>query len=111
MHRHLSSVLSVLAVFPLCSLAEPLSQRWNHMYTEHSWNAAPENWESMGCPPDGTTIDLYVGLKPYHENALIDALYEVSNPKHPRHVSSVTSPLMHELTSVAAPMQIRCIFV
>lgn len=73
------------------------------MRTKHSWNAVPKNWESLGYPPNGTLIDLYVGLKPYRENALIEALYEVSDPNNPRHVLS-TSSLVHVLTSVVAIM-------
>ncbi len=86
MHYHCIVVLSVLAAVPLGSLAKPRSPRWDDMQTKHSWNAVPKNWESLGRPPSGTTIDLYVGLKPHRENALIDALYEVSSPKHPKHV-------------------------
>ena len=56
------------------------------MQTKHSWNTVPENWESSGHPPSGTTIDLYIALRPHRENALIDVLYEVSEPTHPRHV-------------------------
>ncbi|KAH8984521.1 hypothetical protein EDB92DRAFT_1886616 [Lactarius akahatsu] len=51
----------------------------------HSWNAVPENWESLGNPLSGTTIDLYVALKAHRENALIDTLYQVSDPNHPRY--------------------------
>ncbi|KAH9054950.1 subtilisin-like protein [Lactarius vividus] len=85
MRYHLISVLSVIAAIHLGSLSKPLSPHWDDMRIKHSWNAVPENWESVGCPLDGTTIDLYVALGPYHENALIDALYEVSNPDHPRY--------------------------
>ncbi|KAI9463216.1 subtilisin-like protein [Lactarius psammicola] len=47
------------------------------MLTKHSWKAVPKNWESPGRTPSGTTIDLYIALKPHRENALIDALYEI----------------------------------
>ncbi|KAH8992896.1 Pro-kumamolisin, activation domain-containing protein [Lactarius akahatsu] len=30
-------------------------------------------------------IDLYIALKPYRKNALVDALNEVSDPRHPRY--------------------------
>ena len=80
------SVLSFLAAVPLDSLAETLSPRWEDVHTKHSWNAVPTNWESLGCPPNDTMIDLYIVLKPHRENSLIDALYEVSSPGHPRHV-------------------------
>ncbi|KAH9007873.1 subtilisin-like protein [Lactarius hengduanensis] len=55
------------------------------MRVMHRWNAVPDNWETLGCPSAGTTIDLYIALKPHQEDALIDALYEVSDPKHLRH--------------------------
>ncbi len=35
----------------------------------------------LGSLPTGTTIDLHVALKLHRENALIDAFYEVSNPR------------------------------
>ncbi|KAH9160723.1 subtilisin-like protein [Lactarius sanguifluus] len=55
------------------------------MRTKHSWKTIPENWESLGLPIADTTIDLYIALKPYRENALVDALNEVSDPRHPRY--------------------------
>jgi hypothetical protein len=78
--------LSALEVIFLGSFAVPLSSPWDNMYTKHSWDTVPKNWESLGSPPSGTTIDHYIELKPHHENALIDVLYEVSNPRHPKHV-------------------------
>ncbi|KAF8265347.1 subtilisin-like protein [Lactarius quietus] len=75
MRYHCITNLSVLAAVPLLGLATPLSSLWDDMHIKHTWDAVPENWESLGLPPSGTTIDLYVALKPEHENALIDALY------------------------------------
>ena len=86
MRYHCVFMLSILTAVLLGSLAKPLSSPWDDMHIKHSWNAVQEDWESLGHPPSGTTIDLYVALKPHHENALIDALYEVSSPTHPRHV-------------------------
>ncbi|KAH9006770.1 subtilisin-like protein [Lactarius hatsudake] len=63
MRYHLIPVLSVFAAILLGSLAKPFSPRWDDMRTKHSWNAVPENWESLGDPLSGTTIDLYVALK------------------------------------------------
>ena len=81
------SVLSVavLAAVPL-GLATPLLPRWDDMKLIHSWGSIPEKWECQGNPPAGTTIDLRVALKPQRENALIDALYEVSDPRHSKYV-------------------------
>ena len=108
MRFRLLSVYSVIAAIILGSLAKPLSPpRWSDMHTKHSWNAVPENWEFLGYPPNGTIIDLYVALKPYRESALIDALYEVSDPKHPRYVSSLP-PLLPSCTySRILPLQCR----
>ncbi|KAH9168988.1 Pro-kumamolisin, activation domain-containing protein [Lactarius sanguifluus] len=63
------------------------------MRLKHAWSSAPANWETLGCPSAGTTIDLYIALNPHRENALVDALYEVSDPKHPRHVHLTAAPL------------------
>jgi tripeptidyl-peptidase-1 len=82
------SVLSGLAAVPLICLATPLASRWGDMRLKHTWHAVPENWGSLGPPLPGTMIDLRIALKPHHENALIDTLYEVSTPNHPRHVSA-----------------------
>jgi hypothetical protein len=75
------SVLSVLTVVPL-GFATPPSPCWDDMRLKHSWDSIPEKWECQGHPPAGTTIDLRVALKPHRKNALIDALYEVSDPSH-----------------------------
>ncbi|KAH9071519.1 hypothetical protein EDB83DRAFT_2364392, partial [Lactarius deliciosus] len=69
------------------------TSRWDHMRSKHSWKSIPENWESQGLPTADTVIDLYIALKPYRENALVDALNEVSDPGHPRHVSSTIHSL------------------
>ncbi|KAH9020533.1 hypothetical protein EDB83DRAFT_2679386 [Lactarius deliciosus] len=76
----------------------PISRRpslisWGNVRLKHAWSSAPANWETLGCPSAGTTIDLYIALNPHRENALVDALYEVSDPKHPRHVHLTAAPL------------------
>jgi tripeptidyl-peptidase-1 len=88
MHYHSLSVLrlSVLAAALLASLATPLPSPWGEMLVKHKWVHVPDKWVTMGHPPDGTTIDLYIALKPDRENALIDAPQEVSQPKHPKRV-------------------------
>ncbi|KAH8997691.1 subtilisin-like protein [Lactarius hatsudake] len=91
MRHHCITVLYALAAVPLGSLAKPLSPRWGPMHTKHSWDAVPEDWQSLGHPPPGTTIDLYIALKSQHEDALSDTLYEVSEPTHPRHVNRHSS--------------------
>jgi tripeptidyl-peptidase-1 len=48
----------------------------------HTWDTIPVNWETLGPPLAGTTIDLRISLKPHRQNALIDSLYEVSTPNH-----------------------------
>ncbi|KAH9163948.1 subtilisin-like protein [Lactarius sanguifluus] len=109
MHYHLISALFVLATILLASLAKPFSPRWDDMRVKHSWNAVPENWESLGNPLSGTTIDLYVALKAHRENALIDTLYQdqvadlVSPP--PRTLELVNSWLeYHGVPSSSASM-------
>ena len=89
------SVFTVLAA--LTGFAKALSSRWGEIRVKHSWSNVPENWESLGPPLAGTTINLRIALKPHRENALIDSLYEVSTPNHPKHVS-ITPLCMHILT-------------
>ncbi|KAF8263238.1 subtilisin-like protein [Lactarius quietus] len=72
------------AVFFLCGLATPSLPRWDDMHTKHSWKTIPSNWESLGPPPDDTMINLHVAFEPQNENALVDAIHEVSDPGHKR---------------------------
>ncbi|KAH9009007.1 subtilisin-like protein [Lactarius deliciosus] len=99
MRCHLISVLFVPAAILLGSLAKPFSPHWDDMRIKHSWNAVPENWESLGNPLSGTTIDLYVALKAHRENALIDTLYQVSDPNHPRYATYLSKKQVAELVS------------
>jgi tripeptidyl-peptidase I len=78
---HWFSILSVFATVPI-GVANPIARWWDDMRVKHSWGSIPEKWEYHGHPPDPATIDLRVALKPHRENALVDALYEVSNPEH-----------------------------
>jgi hypothetical protein len=63
---------------------------WDGVRVMHAREAVPDNWESLGTPHSNTTIDLFVALKAHNENALIDALYEVSTPGHPKYGLSNT---------------------
>ncbi|KAH8979044.1 subtilisin-like protein [Lactarius akahatsu] len=74
--------LSVL----ICGFATPLASRWDGMKVKHAWDAVPNNWESLGHPSNQTTIDLHLALKSHRENALGEALYQVSDPEHSRYV-------------------------
>jgi tripeptidyl-peptidase I len=83
----LSVLVSVTALAASLGLATPLSPRWDDMREKHSWGYIPDNWECIGHPPVDTTIDLRIALKPHNESALIDALYEVSDPSYSRYAS------------------------
>ncbi|KAI9435723.1 subtilisin-like protein [Lactarius indigo] len=74
--------LSALSAGSLFVLATPL---WGVMRTKHACHAVPANWEVLGRPPAGTTVNLYIALKSRRESALIDALYEVSDPRNPKY--------------------------
>ncbi|KAH9056900.1 subtilisin-like protein [Lactarius vividus] len=99
MHYHCISVLFVLVTGLFGGLAKSLSPPWDDIHTKHSWNAVPKNWVSLGRPPSGTTIDLYIALKPQRESALIDALYEVSEPGHPRYGVHLTKEQVADLVA------------
>jgi hypothetical protein len=98
-------VLSGLSAGLACPETQtPFSSPRNEMLVKHKWNAIPENWVSMGQPPNGTMIELHIALKPNRENALIDALHEVSHPRHPKHVLFTGTPPLEaiELTCAAS---------
>src|SRR6266702_3401810 len=95
------SFLSTLAATLLGGLATPLAPHWDRMRVKHAWDAVPENWENLGHPPHATTIDLHLALKSHNENALIDALHEVSDPESPKYVS-------HHLFAYACIHLSRC---
>src|ERR1700730_13011383 len=109
-------LLSLLFIFVPASLgiAYPTAKHWDDMRTKHSWYSIPERWEHHGHPHSGANIDLRIALKPHRESALIDALYEVSDPKHPKCVPTLCTavPASSHMRVVAtqiwrAPIQRR----
>ncbi|KAF8268721.1 subtilisin-like protein [Lactarius quietus] len=90
-------VLCVLAAWPLDITATTLPQNWNNMRTKHRWNVVPEKWERIGQPPVGTKIDLRIALRPHHESALLDTLYEVAElvAPHPESLKLIESWLKY----------------
>ena len=98
-------VLFFLAAVSLTTLATPVLP-WGDMKTKHAWPVVPLNWETLGHPSAGSTIDLHIVLKPDLESALIDAVSEISNPKHSRHVLLTIPTSAPSFTCVVAPFQI-----
>ena len=106
-HTGWFSVLSVL-VFSVISvglpcLATPSPSPWNQMLVKHMWHAIPDNWLILDHPPNSTTIDFRIALKAHRENALIDALHEVSHPRHPKHVIFTSTPQLEAYSRVPLP--------
>ena len=81
-------VLYALVAGPYHDLAKLLAPRWDDVRVKHTWNTVPPKWETLGHPSADTVTDLHVALGPQHEDALIDALYAVSDPKSPKRVLS-----------------------
>ena len=98
-------MLSFLAVVLLADFAPAAVVHWDETLVKHTWDTVPANWESLGNTTAGAMIRLHIALKPDREGALIDTLYEVSNPEHPRYVIFTTPPLAPSFTC-AAPFQI-----
>ncbi|KAH9054643.1 peptidase S8/S53 domain-containing protein [Lactarius vividus] len=96
MRHHWLYALAFFTATPL-DFATPLAP-WGDMRVKHAWSSILANWDTLGCPSAGTTIDLYIALNPHREDALIDVLYQVSDPKHPRHVHLTTAPLAPSFT-------------
>src|SRR5258708_5380296 len=99
-------ILSILTAAPLANLAAVLPLPWNHTHVKHRWDEVPANWECLGYPAADTKIDLYIALESHRESALIDALYEVSDPNNQRYVPFNTPPRTHIFTCAAALLQI-----
>ncbi|KAH9053091.1 subtilisin-like protein [Lactarius vividus] len=98
MRHHWLYVLSFLTATPLANFATPLAP-WGNVRVKHAWSSIPANWDTLGCPSAGTTIDLYIALNPHQEDGLIDALYQeqvadLVKP-HPDTLELVTSWLAH----------------
>ncbi|KAF8257664.1 subtilisin-like protein [Lactarius quietus] len=77
----------------------PFVLPWDEILVKHTWNAVPPNWEPLGIPPSNTTIDLQMALVSQYENALIDALYEVSTPGNPRYGAHLTKEQVAQLVA------------
>ncbi|KAH8983887.1 subtilisin-like protein [Lactarius hatsudake] len=92
MHYHCISVLFVIALVLLGSLAKPLSPPWDDMHIKHSRNTVLKDWEALGRPPSGTTIDLYIALRPQCENAVVNTLYEVRTRPSKEQVADLVAP-------------------
>ena len=90
MRHHMLFVLCFFTTGSLSNLATPFASRWEDVHVKHQWDSVPVNWTNLGHPPADTTIDLHIALKAQNENALIDALYEVSSPDYPKCVLSTT---------------------
>ncbi|KAH8980544.1 subtilisin-like protein [Lactarius akahatsu] len=93
------SVLYVLTAMPFANFATPLPPPWHDIRVKHTWNVVPPNWEALGHPPAGTTIDLHVALKPHHENALVDTLYKVSDPRSPKYGAHLSKEQVAQLVA------------
>ena len=96
-------MLSFLIAVILADFVTP-EVHWDEMWVKHTWNSVPANWESLGNTTAGAIIDLHIALKPDRERALVDALSEVSNPRHTRHVHLTHS--LAPLFTCAVPFQI-----
>jgi tripeptidyl-peptidase-1 len=92
MWYHMSLISFLVATLLRVGTVTPLGlpPPWGEMVVKHKWNAIPDDWVSLGLPPDETRIDIHIALKPHRENALVDALYEVSQPRNPKHVLFTT---------------------
>ncbi|KAI0291849.1 subtilisin-like protein [Russula brevipes] len=95
---HWLALLSILAS-ALLGVATPVASHWEHLIVKHSWKSVPDKWECQGPPPAGTTIDLHLALKPHNEDALTEALYQVSDPEHQRYGAYLSREQVSELVA------------
>ncbi|KAI9449009.1 peptidase S8/S53 domain-containing protein [Lactarius psammicola] len=89
----------MLSAVPVARPATPLTRRWDGITVKHKWNAVPKNSESLGHPSADTTINLYLALKPQRENALIDALLHVTDPRHAKYGAHLSKEQVAQLVA------------
>ncbi|KAI9437288.1 subtilisin-like protein [Lactarius indigo] len=99
MRYHWISLISTLSAVPFADLATAPPPPWGDLRVKHIWDTVPENWECLGPPPAGTTINLNIALKPDRDDALIEALHEVSNPEHERYRAHLSREQVAELVA------------
>ncbi|KAF8258312.1 subtilisin-like protein [Lactarius quietus] len=98
MRSELSVFYYFLATVSL-QVAMALAPRWDDIRVKHAWNNVPPNWESFGPPFSNNTIDLHFALQPQYENALIDALYDVSTPGNPKYGAHLSKEQVAQLVA------------
>jgi len=64
--------------------AFPTATHRDDMRTKHSRYTTSERWEHHSHPPSSSAIDLRIVPKPHHEDVSTEALYKVSDSKHPK---------------------------
>ncbi|KAF8258137.1 Pro-kumamolisin, activation domain-containing protein [Lactarius quietus] len=116
---HIQTVLQVLSspvpmtrkctIKALPTTAQMSSQRPSHQFfgaihVKHSWSSVPDDWTNLGHPAADTTIDLHIALRAQDENALIEALHEVSSPDNPKYGKHLSKEQVAEL--VAPPTEV-----
>ena len=79
-------ILSLLVGATLC---QPPHKRWDDFEVKHEWvEGAPRGWEVLGPAPSDERLGVRIGLKQHGLEDLIEHLHAVSDPSHPRYVSS-----------------------
>ncbi|KAH9973600.1 subtilisin-like protein [Lactifluus volemus] len=95
------SVLSILtAVSSGLAIPSASESIWDDLRVKHSWVTLPKKWNWLSYPPANTTIDLRIALKPRNEDALVDELYQISDPNHPKYGAHLSK---EEVTKLVAP--------
>ncbi|KAI9437287.1 subtilisin-like protein [Lactarius indigo] len=92
MRYHWITLISTLSAVPFADLATAPPPPWGDVRVKHTWDTVPANWDCLGPPPAGTTINLNIALKPDRDDALIEALHEVAELVAP---SQETLELVH----------------
>ncbi|KAJ7065361.1 peptidase S8/S53 domain-containing protein [Mycena amicta] len=91
----------VLGLAHLCA-AKPLAgKRWTeNVAVKHAWLETPGGWEYHSAPPADHLLELRIGLKQDKIDELIKALYEVSDPAHPKYGQHLSK---EDVDALAAP--------
>lgn len=75
--------------------ATPLTRRWDDTAVKHAWSHVPNGWVMHSTALPNHRLDMRIGLKQAGFEALVEHLYQISDPDHQRRVSFLAGVLVN----------------
>ncbi|KII89301.1 hypothetical protein PLICRDRAFT_109130 [Plicaturopsis crispa FD-325 SS-3] len=89
-------LLLSLGAFARCS---PALTKSEDFAVKHAWTSVPVGWDVHNVPTPDQLMTLRIGLKQHRMDDLIAALYEISDPAHPRYGQHLSKSEVDRLTA------------